>query len=386
MLGVVNGDGVGSENDFTFLNAYKVDGSPIRVGIKTPPIAMNKIYSQWFYDYQCLDRMDLYSGKGVPPYNIAVDQGGYILNWTEGLWTDADDSTEKTLVIQIYKDNAWFVEPVTGNQLEQVNATHLYASIWYEYQLSDAWNNDGVIDIKTCRMAGSHTIEIYWNTPSYWNTYLGSTSIKSFNWWSKGNLSKTVTESLTADPISGYVDCSEQVFYVLNAKSEGTQLTVGVDYDIYFDPDGPHNADVRIVNSAYLGANLNLTYLATNDAHGYYPGGLSWQDCFEGAGMYYATDFNAGAGGNITLKRNPFYPTETPIIGEIDFVKKSGGCYKVDIFDVVIAASAYGSQGISIPDSHWFAGADLASPGGRIDIFDIVTVASDYGTVWDCHQ
>jgi len=310
-------------NDYTFMNAYKVDGSPIRIGIMAPNV-MNKIYSEWF-DYECLDRMDLYSGLAhacmvactsmhQPPYDDSVDQAGYLLSWSTDTWTDPDDATNKTKVTQSYRDNAWFVEPVTGNQLEQVNMTHLYASIWYDNQITDCWNYYGVSEIKTLRITDPYTIEIYWGESSweYWNTYIGSTSIKSFNWWSKGTLSQTVTETLTADAVTGYVSCTEPVFWVVSAESVGTPLVLDTDYDIYMDPDGPHNADVRIINPSYLGASVNITYLATNDALGYYLGGLSWQDAFEGAGMYYATDFVPGAGGYLSLKRNPYYPMETP--------------------------------------------------------------------------
>ncbi len=384
LLGLVNKDWWGLENTYTFMNAYKIDGSTIRYGLMTHPNAMNKIYSSWFYDYQCLDRMDLYRGIDYPPYDDSVDQAGYILSWSTGTWTDPDDLVNKTVVTQTYRDDAWFVEPVTGNQLEHVNITHHYASIWYEYQLSDAWNHNRVASIKTLRIIDPYTIEIYWNQSGFWYLYIGDTSIKSFNWWSKGTLSQTVGETLAADAATGYVSCSEPVFYVLNIESEGTPLVLGTDYDIYMDPDGSHNADVRIINPAYLGASINMTYLATNDAHGYYPGGLSWQDAFEGAGMYYATDFTPGTGGYLSLKRNPFYPMETPPLGEVDFIKKPNGCYKIDIFDVVLAISAYGTQGSSEPDSKWLPGADLAYPGGQIDIFDIVTIASKYGTEWGC--
>jgi hypothetical protein len=68
----------------------------------------------------------------------------------------------------------------------------------------------------------------------------------------------------------------------------------------------------------------------------------------------------------------------------VDFVKKSNGCYKVDIFDVVVAASAYGSEGGGVPDLNWFAGADLAPGPAKIDIFDIVTITGKYGTEFDC--
>lgn len=100
--------------------------------------------------------------------------------------------------------------------------------------------------------------------------------------------------------------------------------------------------------------------------------------------MFYALDYIPLTGGFLTLKRSAFYPMERPPLGEIDFVKKGNGCYKIDIFDVVIAASAYGSQGQYVPDAHWFAGADLAPGGGKIDIFDIVTITGKYGTQFDC--
>jgi len=286
------------------------------------------------------------------------------------------------VVTQTYRDDAWFVAPVTGNQLEHVNMTHHYASIWYEYQLSDATNHDAVVDIKTLRILDPYTIEIYWNVSSYWNTYMGSTSIKSFNWWSKGTLSQTVTQTLTADAVTGYVNCTEPVFYVLSAESEGTPLVVGIDYDIYMDPDGPHNADVRIINPAYLGASTDIIYLATDDARGYTPGGVPWQQSFESAGMFYAVGMHSS--GFLALRRNPFYRMERPPLGEIDFLKKGNGCYKIDIFDVVRAASAYGSQGQYIPDAHWYPGAALATTGGKVYIFDTVTITGKYGTQFDC--
>ncbi len=392
LLGVVNADGTGPENGYTFVNAYKVDDTPIVYGLKTAPNEMNKIYSQWFYDYQCLDRMDLYAGIDVAPYDQSVDQTGYILDWTVDTWTDLDETLPadqvKTNITQTYRDDAWFVEPVTGNQLENVNMTHHYASIWYEFQLPNAWNNDGVIDIKTVRILDPRTIQILWNLPGYWNTYLGTTSIKSFNWWSLGTISQTVTDNNLVPDGDGYISCTEAVFYVLDITGDGTPLVLGTDYDIYKREGYTHNADVRIITGSY--ADVDITYMATDDAVGDTPGNLPWQTSFESAGMFYALDYEPLTGGFITLKRSSFYPMERPPIGEIDFIKKGGlttppkGCYKIDIFDVVIAASAYGSQGTGVPDAHWFAGADLAPAGGKIDIFDIVTITGKYGTSFDC--
>jgi hypothetical protein len=36
-----------------------------------------------------------------------------------------------------------------------------------------------------------------------------------------------------------------------------------------------------------------------------------------------------------------------------------------------------------VPDAHWFAGADVAPPGGVIDIYDIVTITGQYGQAFD---
>jgi len=383
LKGVVNADGTGPENGYTFVNAYKIDGSAIYYGLITAPNEMNKIYSSWYYDYQCLDRMDLYSGIDVAPYDQSVDQTGYILGWNVDSWTDPDDGLVKSNITQTYRDDAWFVKPFDGDQLEHVNITHHYAAIWYDLQATPpSWNRGGVADIKTTRIIDPYTIQILWNVTGYWNTYLGGTSIRSFNWYNLGSLSQTVTDNNLVPDGSGYIGCTEPVFYVLSITGDGTPLVLGTDYDIYMDPDGPHNADVRILTGPF--ADVDITYLATDDARGDTPGGIPWQQSFEGAGMFYAVAYTPLVGGSIALKRNPFYPMETPPLGEIDFLKKGTGCYKIDIYDVVIAASAYGSQAEYIPDGHWFAGADLAPSGGKIDIFDIVTITGKYGTEYDC--
>jgi hypothetical protein len=99
-------------------------------------------------------------------------------------------------------------------------------------------------------------------------------------------------------------------------------------------------------------------------------------------------DFVSGAGGWAIFECSPFYQLETPVLGEVDFVRKTvgpnAGCFRVDIFDVVMAGSAYLSQGGGVPDPNWLPGADLAPSCCRIDIFDMVTITSVYGTVFDC--
>lgn len=50
--------------------------------------------------------------------------------------------------------------------------------------------------------------------------------------------------------------------------------------------------------------------------------------------------------------------------------------YKVDIYDLVLTADAYGS---TPSDLNWNPHCDIAEPYGIIDIFDIVTIAMSYG-------
>jgi len=49
---------------------------------------------------------------------------------------------------------------------------------------------------------------------------------------------------------------------------------------------------------------------------------------------------------------------------------------KVDIFDIVLCAGAYGSKP---PDSKWCCRVDIAEPYGIIDIYDIVMICTSYG-------
>ena len=152
-------------------------------------------------------------------------------------------------------------------------------------------------------------------------------------------------------------------------------LTLGTDYNIV--------KGHLYIYSALGPGTLETKYLAVGNFGGYTPGNLPWETVFEGAGMYYATGFTPGTGGSLTLQRNPYYWMETPPLGEVDFARKPNGACKVDIFDLVLAAGAYGSQGTAVPSAKWFAGADVAPPAGKIDIFDMVTIASQYGQEYD---
>jgi hypothetical protein len=384
LLGVVNMNGYGPENGLTFLNAYKADDSAIRYGPKTAPVAMNIIHSQWYYDYQNLDRMNLYGGVDVQPYDLSADQTGFVttspVSARVGFWDDG--GANKSKMTYTYRTDGYFVEPVTGNQLENVNASHMYASIWYDYQTGDGWFFSDVAELHHLNITGPNVIEVYFDSRSYWNAYYAQPPFKSFHLLQQGTLSTSHSEDFVAATADAYLGLSHEVYWVLDIYDDGGSLTRGSDWEIYIGGPGGY-ADIYIHAGVTITGTVHVDYLAVGDATGFTPGNLAWETAFEGAGAWYATAFTPGVGGSLTLKKSPFYYVETPLLAEIDWVKKPNGAYKIDIFDVVKAASAYGSQGTGVPSSNWFAGADLAPEGGKIDIFDIVTITGKYGQEFD---
>jgi hypothetical protein len=386
---VVNADGSGPENGYSFMNMYKTDDTALTYGTIRFPTAMNKFYSSWYYDYQNLNRMDLY-GNGItaPPYDLGVDQNAFITEWVTDTFIDPDDATEKSKNTFTYRSDGYAVEPVTGNIVEQLNAHHVYADIWYTYQTPDCWAFSGVQWIDHINITNSDCdVEMYWATLSYWNTYYGGGSaINSLSYLQQSPLSTFETQDIAFAGGTGYVATDEDPWLFEVVTLDGTPLVQGIDWEIYAPTPATGtggDAQLRILTTQPAGT-LHVEYWAVGDARGYTPGNIAWQDAFEGAGMFYATDFVAGAGGYLALAANRQYYMETPPLGEIDFVRKGNDCYKVDIFDVVIVASAYGSTGGALLDSNWFPGADLVPECCKVDIFDVVTVTGKYGLDWDC--
>jgi hypothetical protein len=400
LKGVVNGEGYGMEQDYMFYNAYKVGGGPLVYGLITPPNELNIILSSWYYDFQVLERIYETGGIDVPPYDLSIDQVGYLKEWTVSSWVDPDDSVEKTKLTRTWRSECpgnpgvplRSTTPVTGAAGEIINVTQHYANLMYNKQDLQAWSYDNCKDVKTTRMTGDYTLEIYWNTAGYWNTYYGSTYIAPFRTLTMGPISTTTTETITSDA-DGWFNTTEPAYWIISAEEGVTPLTVGTDLDIYLDTrvagHGDHKCTIRMCNAdpatAYAGGvrTITVTYLGKGDNLGYTIGNQPWDLSLEGHDLYYITDQVPGTGGSATLKRNPRCWRETPLLGEIDFLRKPNGGFKIDIFDVVVAASAYGAQGSGVPDPNWFPGADLAPACCLIDIFDIVTITGKYGLEFD---
>ncbi|MCK4476977.1 hypothetical protein KAU88_00395 [Candidatus Bathyarchaeota archaeon] len=389
LLGVVNMDWYGPENSYTFLNAYKVDGSAIRFGTQRPPTAMNIIYSDWFYDYQCLDRMNLYSSLDIPPYDLSVDQAGFVRDWDFGIWDD--DGVSKTKVTKWLRNDTYFVEPVTGNQKANVNTNHYFFSAWYNLQITDWWY-DQFSDVHHIDIVNDFQVDIYFNTLNYWNVYQANSPILPIDLWLQPPLTYNATETFVegtnlTTPGVVNLNYAAKLVWIKSIRVDGVPLSMFSEYNIIGDDIGTCiKGMLEIFTDLPEGAVVIVDYWHLGISRGYTPGDLPWQTIFEGAGMYYATDFTLGVDGNLTLKRNPYYWMETPPLGEVDFVwkwesgpKPRGGSYKIDIYDIVTAVGAYSSQGTGVPDKNWFPGADVAPNSGVIDIFDIVTIVSKYG-------
>ena len=382
LLGTVNMDSFGYDQDLFFMNAYKTSGEPIRWGVITPSNQLNIMYSSWTYDYQCLNRVYMTAGLDVPPYNIVADQPGYILDWLADTWVDPDDNATKAKNFKLFRSDAYFVD-TAGNQLSGVTADDYLFSCYVQYALGiDGWNWDTVQDIKYFNKINDTMVEIYYDARSYWLYTAASPYLLPRSIWFNASygLTENLVETFVVD-----TNLSTPGFLGIGPNQPNGPVWIN---SIVSDLDGTLTewtdfhwelGDWYLDTPLTSGAVVTVDYYAIDDASGYTLGDHPWEDVTVGCGMYYGTSFSPGVGGFFTARRNLHYYLETPVLGEVDFVWEDGGYYEVTIFDVVKAAGAYGSQGIAVPDDNWVPGADIAPPGGVIDIFDIVTIASAYG-------
>jgi hypothetical protein len=397
VMGVVNMVGAGLENGYTFMNAYKEDGSALRYAIKAAPTAMNVLYSSWYYDRQVLDRLTLYGGIATAPYERARDQGGFVQDWYVDTWNNGTDDNSK--VTYWLRNDAFFVEPVTGTQRENVNMTAWLMSAFIQHACDDCWLSSEYADVDHFVLIDEdgdgdvfddYCVEVYYTDLSYWFTYLCGGALLPPRVWLQpsGPLTSYQTEMYTMDfpdtvPLTGEIAWIDEVTY------DGTPLTMFTDYNWV---EGE-----LVINTFLAGGTVQVNYWRMGNARGFWPGGLNFAinpEIIEGAGMYYLTAYTAGVGGSARFLSNPNYWMDTPPLGEIDFWWVWGptdetrridvdrcprtGWYIVDMGDMDYVGLAFGTQGTGIPDLFWFPGADLAPDGGTVNIFDAVTVAGHW--------
>ena len=369
LLGVVNQQGDDPDNDYTFLNAYKADGSAIRCGIINYPTDLNIVYSGWVYDYSNLDRMNLYGGIDTPAYNVAADQVGFVDYFYTTTWDDGGET--KTKVIQSYREDAYTAKPMSGDQGENINANTYFWNAWLDYQIGDGWYSNDFADLHHIEITGSYDCEIYFDTLGWFNAYYCQGPLRPMaTWMAQGDaFIADYTETVTAPAMPGAIPLTYDPIWFTSVTAGGTPLTFMTDYNIIL-------GDLYILTPQTGNLVVTYWYVPSQALRGFTPGNLPWQTILEGAGMYYITSYSTSSS---TFKRNPFYWLETPPLGEVDFVMEPIGEYVVDFVDLAIMASACGTQGTSVPDPGWLPGADLFPPGGVVDDFDVAVVVNAMG-------
>ncbi len=85
--GVVNMEGFGINNGWSFMNMYKSDDDTIDYGFKSNLEGPQVITSEWLWDHEVTDYV--YDGLiGLNPYNFAEDIGYIADSWDSGPWGD----------------------------------------------------------------------------------------------------------------------------------------------------------------------------------------------------------------------------------------------------------------------------------------------------------
>jgi len=388
LAGVVNELGYGTENAYTFINAYRVEGGPIRFAVTNGPSRLNILYSQWFFEYGFMDRF-LTSAMSVQPYDLAVDQPWVVQDWETGTWDD--EGVTKTVVTYYIRKDVGIVAPVTGEFVRYWSAEDFDFTIWYNYAFDASWQWGSFMDVRYTKIVdvngdGWNELKVYFDDQSYFFP-----SAPTYPLMVKDELLDPLCAQYTDSWAQVGTDEHALTYNVVQEVScslDGAPLVEGVDYiiragyDVYV-----HNVFVPL--RALTGTITKTYWYADIPATGFYLAGLPWQQTMYSIGTHYPVSMTTdppGIGDTIVLKKNPNFFI-TPLLGEIDWAwkwvgttKPRSGYYKIEIFDVVRATGAYCSRGDGTFNPNYFPGADLDSSDlGHIGIYDLVTITGKYG-------
>ena len=403
LVGIVNMQGTGLENTYTFLNAYKVDDpatlkdemqEPIRMATIHAPEMLNILYSQWYYEYAVLDRV-FTELLAYEPDNLAVDNPWIAQDWEVSTWYDLQDEETKTKVTYWIRKDVYWHAPVTGAEVRQFTAHDVEFTIWYIYAFELFWHWKGFHDVHHTEIVDDFTIEVYFDSMSIWHVYSPTGPLlpkdEYLNMLCGASSANFYSDGTNCTASTKYIFTDEQVLHVISADINGTPLVEGVDFEIY--ATGPHrhtHNDIHLLNDMPEGTVTVNYYTPTADPHGFYLADLDWSLTMYSIGPYYPVDIAPGVGGYAILNCNPSFFPETPPLGEIDWkwtwvgtTKPRSGYYQVNLFDALLLLKAYGSRGDGVPDPNWFAGADIdPTEIGHVGLYDAVTILHKYGTKW----
>jgi ABC-type transport system substrate-binding protein len=387
LVNVVNEDGYGLENAYTFLTAYRVGGGPIRFGTISGPSRLNILYSQWYFEYAFLDRV--YTGMmNVAPYDLKTDQPWVCQDWETGTWVDPQDHLTKTVVTYYIRKDVGMVAPVTGDcYYRSWNAHDFEFTIWYNYAFTNSWQWGSFMDIKYTQIVDNYTMKVYFDDYSYWFYGAPTYPLLGPKEQLLGPLCATNVEEWDQVGTAPYM-LTKNVVQVVSATLDGNPLVEGVDYILKAGYALFKHKEFYPLRD--LTGHIVVTYwYAVTPGTGFYMHGVPWQTTMWSLGTDYPVSMTTdppGIGDTIVLKKNPCFFIEIPLIGEIDWVwkwvgttKPRSGYYKIELFDVVRASGAYCTRGDGLYNNKWFPGADIdAADLCHIGIYDLVTITGKY--------
>jgi ABC-type transport system substrate-binding protein len=396
LAGVVNTHGIC--NDWTFLNAYSTDNpsAAVRLGCIGQWDQLNILYSQWLSEYDLMDRVYT-SLINANPYDLSSEIPWGAQDWEVGSWTDPRTGTEKTAVTYWLRKDLGCASPVTGAYAGRFNATDYEFTVWYNYAYDDDWAWSSFMDIHHLEKLDDYTVKVYFDEFSPWHLYgptyplLGPTNVlRPLLCNDTGSATFHGSDLIESPPgYKEYEFTADAVVQIISATVNGTSMEENVDfyiragYDVY-----THDIFVPLRT---VGANDTITisywFAKPNGANGAYLGGnlgLTWTDTMYAYGYHYPTSITATTA---SLKKNPYYFLETPLLGEIDWrwywngtTKPRSGYFRVDILDIVKCTSAYCTRGDGAYDPLYVPGADLDNSDlCHIGILDLVTIIAKYG-------
>jgi hypothetical protein len=394
LCGAVNVD-----DYFTFLKAYGADDQPIKYGLSNFPQMLNPIYSYEYQDWKLLERI-------YEPFIIENPHGTQWIpwlaqDWEEGTWIDPETGEEKTKLTYWFRKDAKWIQPITGNVLAPFTTDGYEFNCWYYYQTPDASDHYIYGHIHHIRPIGPYQVEIYFDVLNSYTEWMQPYFRLFAPAWKREPLTTLETKTFHEGvdiTTPGYAELPYQTIgapvEIVSITADGIPLKPYEDYEICL-------GRIRIYKDLPDLTTIEIKYWARGDAYGYTPGGLPWNEILIGTGAYYLVNYDPYVA---IFNANRNYFLETPPQGEVDWYwwweegpKPRSGFYKINIYDVVMVTSSYGTQGRRVPDPEWRAEADLA-PGpyepadirlkpelagklgpGKVDIYDVVTVTSIYG-------
>jgi len=404
LCGVVNEQGYGIINDFTFLNAYKNTSTPIIVGEPETWSMMNPMYAQYVFEQDYLGRI-VGGTIAVNPYDISIDEPWMAQDWQVGTWFDDRTNSTKTAVTYWFRPDCGWAEPVSGTFEGFFNSEDFAANMWFTYAYSDSWQWADTMDINHINVTSNYQVTVYFDDYSYWFQYeptypiMMPATVITNDYQLCGNETDTFLGSDLATPVDAlpgykeYAFTSNSVVEVINATKNGNLIYEGTDFYIRTGYDQTARCVFVPVNaSKFLSTDtIKITYYYAKTI---VPGGsTTLGTIMVGSSGVPATLYSCGYVYPVTLsdstsylKSNPYFFLEVPPVGEIDWswnwvgaTKPRSGYYRIDILDVVLATTSYCHRGDGKYDPVYFPGADLDSYDlCHIGILDVTSITGKY--------